>query len=128
MTYYKVVYENEDTSLESPYESTLKLEYKVGEWTYPEIGKIFIVDSFSRAKMWQFGRCHIYKCDTINPIKNTIASTMVSANKLKEFWDNYERLSNLDEDDRFNEPEIMSVNGHLADAIRLTEKIHSYAL
>lgn len=58
--YYKVVNRTLDGLFSA--NSFYQIEYKIGEWTKPEFGKLFIFDDIERAKKFIKDELHDYFC------------------------------------------------------------------
>lgn len=104
---YKLVHKKDDkffSYLGSPDTFKFSLEYKIGEWTYPKIGKLFIFDNLTEAQYHATSSCSIFECECINIkpsylIIDTRELKDIDEKTLDKFWTinaniDYKKLAN----------------------------------
>lgn len=64
-----------------------QLEYNIGEWTKPKVGKIFVFDSLENAQDFTWQGDVIFKCEAKNPTKAHYRC--FKNNKFESFWSGY---------------------------------------
>ena len=93
------------------------LEYKIGEWTYPKFGKLFVFNGLYQAKQWCGYQNVIYKCEIIGePEKPKFICNinMCSNNNIKEFWENGSYKVSQ---------KSIPIGTYLLDAVKITEEV-----
>lgn len=129
--YYKIV-EVKDNKFYSQW-SALRVEYEVGKWKKPEIGKLFVYDNLEFAKLYTrtgknnyFGfypwEDRLFLCEVKNPIKPAaiLAPTLAMDNirYIQDWWDGYHHYASRPLGWTSCKPVV------LADEVKLLEEIN----
>lgn len=78
--YSSNIMKNSDFFLNPKY----SLEYKIGEWTKPVNGRLFVFDNLHKARYFAFGGRKIFECQVIGVCKDTYYG--VDYKYAQDFW------------------------------------------
>ena len=132
---FKVVNKN---LCSSNIEGELAVQYKIGEWVRPKVGKLFCYDNLQEAKDFaEFNGGLVFQCDVLNPIWYSVMmldlSQSQSPEDIKKFWEHcfgktYRRdvkvITNLSSFPETSHFLLVKASQHtiLADAVKLLFK------
>lgn len=134
MKVYKAVRIDKESKLKSLFLSVCQLEYKVGEWTKPTVGKIFAFETLEACWSYMFGRTMKYaifeaEADFGEPAHRALfldLPELMYNDIVSDFWQNrveFARVCGLRTD-------LISCPGGtvLCNNLKLIKEVRNYAL
>ena len=88
------------------------LEYRVGYWTEPKVGKLFVFNNLNAARSY-FITCDykIFECEVDSPTRLKyrlrIPIAFLDDDDIKYFWNNYSKMLRKNSRERINEGTVL---------------------